>query len=222
MDAHLKKLKTYDVVAILCAGLAKDGQDYVPTAFGDSDEFGMLGGYVRVDAAVELAKSRVSSNFLFSTGVSAKQIEKFGKDVPPEAHIYRDVFLDRLGAERRVDAVNIFLEDTSVNTVGNIQAILQLCIDNNWSHIALLSSEYHIPRIRALVNLVLDQYALNLSFDFLSAETILRTAHPRLHDAYFDNAYSTPEAKKRIANEAQGLIALENGNYVLGEFQLSR
>ena len=227
MKKSKEPVKTYDVVAVLCGGLQKIGNDYIPTTFSDSDEFGMLGGHVRPMAAAQLYGSGACNSILFSTGVSAKQIEKFGPDVPAEAYIYRDAFLrdvTRLEVRQPADvgSIKIFIEDESVNTVGNIEHIVQMCIDNNWQHVGILSSDYHIPRIRAHLKLLMEQTGLTMKFEFLLSESILKAAHPNMYDSTFEVAYNSPEGQKRLVNERKGLMSIESGRYVFSEFQLAR
>lgn len=176
-------------------------------------------------AAAQLYVSGVCENFLFSTGVSAKQIAKFGADVPAEAFVYRDAFLEEIARLELADSAarspaKTFIEDKSVNTVGNLQGNVQMCIDNNWQKVGILSSDYHVPRIRALLTLLMKQTGLAIEFDYLLSESILKAAHPGVYDVEFDAAYDGPEGKGRLANEKQGLQDLEEGRYVFSEFQL--
>jgi len=54
------------------------------------------------------------------------------------------------------------------------------------------------------------------------AESTLKRLKPGMYDAEIDAAYASPEGKKRVANETQGLRDLEDGVYHLGEFQLQK
>lgn len=219
---------SYDAIAILCGGLRLTEHGYEPTTFDDSDEFGMLGGHVRVMAAVELYRHGVSENFLFSTGISSKQIDKFGPNVPAEAIIYKESFLKQIAQSESLKSMShmppltTFLEDQSVNTVGNLQGILQICTDNNWKNIAIVSSDYHIRRIQALLHLLLKQYPkTTLTFDFLSSENILKHSFPNKYDDEFATAYANPQGKTRLLNEEKGYQDIVQGRYVFSEFQLA-
>jgi uncharacterized SAM-binding protein YcdF (DUF218 family) len=217
-------LKQYDCIAVLCGGLRKHDGIYVPTTFKDGDEFGMLGGHVRVMAAAELYRQGITDTFVFSTGVSAKQIAKFGPDVPPEAHVYRDAFKQMIDMPHGADASpRLYVEDKSINTVANLQEIARLCDKQGWRNVALLSSEYHIPRIRALYELLESRAALKpFAIDFVQAETVLRKYRPGEYDKEFAKQYATPAARLRIMNEHQGLADIQEGRYVLSEYQLAQ
>ena len=104
-------LTHYDGVAVLCGGLRYDGEAYHPASFTDSDEHGMLGGHVRVQAAADLYRAGCAGVFLFSTGISQKSRARFGPDVPAEAAVYAAHFRAEAGA-----GPAILLETGSVNT----------------------------------------------------------------------------------------------------------
>jgi hypothetical protein len=104
----------HDVIVVLCAGLYFSEGKFYPTKYIHSDDFGMLGGSIRVDAALALYLQKKAVNFLFSAGVSAKQLAKYGPSVPPDAKIYAEVFLRRLGTMTKeatsLERPNIFLD----------------------------------------------------------------------------------------------------------------
>ncbi|HSX29633.1 MAG TPA: YdcF family protein [Candidatus Saccharimonadales bacterium] len=219
-------INKYNVVIVLCGGLSKTAGVYAPTSFSDSDEFGMLGATVRVRAAQELYWRGVADTFLFSTGVSEKQIAKFGPNVPPESHIYRDYFLAGIKNDHRKlahepPAPKVLVEDASVNTVANLLEVSKLCSRYGWNDVAIISSAYHVPRIEALYGLIRDHFAISIRSAFLSAEEILRQSQPGVYDNEIAEAYASIEGKRRIANEQQGLAAINSGNYVFHEFQLT-
>jgi len=219
-------LNKYDVVVVLCGGLSRTGDVYAPTSFSDSDEFGMLGATVRVLAAQKLYWQNAADTFLFSTGVSEKQIAKFGPDVPPESHVYRDHFLagiknDHRKSARERAAPTVLVEDVSVNTAANLLEISKLSGRYGWKNMAIISSEYHISRIEALYGLMRDHFAISIRPKFLSAEEILRQSRPGGYDDEIAEAYASAEGRRRIANEQEGLAAINSGSYVFHEFQLA-
>ena len=220
------KNQPYDAVIVLCGGLRKVDAGYQPTTFEDGDEFGMLGGFIRVVAAAELYWQGRASRFLFSTGVSAKQIAKFGPDVPPEAGVYRDLFVETIHANARRQNLTLplpemFLEDKSVNTVANLQESVAICKREGWQCVAIISSEYHVPRIAALYDLIATHAPLLAAHPiFLAAEPIVTQAQPGAYDAQIDAAYRSEIGQKRIANEHAGLAHIQSGQYTLHEYQL--
>ncbi len=215
----------YQVVVVLCGGLRKTANGYSPTTFEDSDEFGMLGAAIRITAAEELFWQGMSQRFLFSTGISEKQIAKFGPAVPPESYVYREVFLaaikdDPRGQQHRLELPEVFVEDASVNTVANLLETIELCRRYSWNHVAIISSQYHIPRIKALYELLAEHHDLSLRPEFLEAEPIVRAAQSGVYDDTIAAAYKSAIAATRIANEERGLEHIRSGKYTFSEYQL--
>jgi hypothetical protein len=58
---------------VLCGGTYQIGDMYLPTTFAHSDDFGMLGGEMRVIASVARAKQALTQHVLFSGGKSKKE-----------------------------------------------------------------------------------------------------------------------------------------------------
>lgn len=214
----------HDAVIILCGGLYKkpDGT-YAPTSYKHCDEFGMLGGQIRITAAIEIYLHEQATTFCFSTGVSQKQISKFGTTVPSEASIYRDVFLDQLKQHTRPVQPQIFLDETSVNTTSNLQEVISLAQKKNWISLAIISNDYHIPRITQLYSLVQKQLsATSIEATFLSAEKIVQRYQPNRYDAEIAAAYNTKEGLQRIINEQKGVQDIMQKKYILTEYQLAK
>jgi uncharacterized SAM-binding protein YcdF (DUF218 family) len=217
----------FDAVIVLCGGIyAKNGL-YYPTTFAHSDNFGMLGGDIRVDAAMALYLQGKTQNILFSAGASAKSVAKFGPAVPPEAQVYTQAFRQRLHAQPRANDLqppHIFVEDASPNTANSLLEVASMIAKQGWQTVAFISSDYHITRITALYELLRPDFAPTMTrkVTFLSAERIVTKAFPGTRDADIAAAYKTPEALKRIANERQGLEDMKAGRYVRSEFQLHK
>ncbi len=167
-------LTHYDAVAVLCGGLRYDGEAYHPASFTDSDEHGMLGSRVRVLAAADLYRAGCAGVFLFSTGISQKSRARFGPAVPAEAVVYAEHFRAEAG-----DGPQVLLETGSVNTAGNCAAIAAAARQHGWSRLAVVTSEYHLPRVRELLHRGGGEPAA-----LLSAEAIIMAA--RLKAGWID------------------------------------
>lgn len=223
-------LTELDVMTVQSAGLRMlaDGS-YSSTLYTDSDNFGMLGGFARVLAAQELYWHNPDIPFVFCNGKSAKQIAKFGPDVPSDAEIYAEEFKRGIAQDLRsqssdtsVQPPEILLEDTSVNTVASIRELINMSTSHKWQRMGLVSSEYHLPRIKALCGLIFEKLGEQpVDITFISAETVLKELLPGVYDDEIDAAYKTLSAKNRIKNEQQGLDDIINGRYHIGEFQLA-
>lgn len=225
----IAELPPLDAITVQSAGLRKlDDGTYASTLYTDSDDFGMLGGFMRVRAAQELYWQDAASTFVFCNGRSAKQIAKFGPQVPTDAEIYADEFKIGIAQDERSQSAEnartprVLLEDKSVNTVASIGELLSMCAVQGWEHIGLVSSDYHIPRIRALCGLIFEKLGYKpVDISFISAEAIVKESRPGIYDAEIDSAYQTPLALQRISNEKAGCEDIAAGRYHIGEFQLA-
>lgn len=220
----------YDCVIVIGGNIVRtDDGRYQPTDYTDSDQFGMYGGKMRVITAAWMYVKGLSNTFLFSAGISEKTKAAFGPDVPIEAVVYSQAFQSEIecilsglddGNER--NDLTIVIEDRSKNTVDNIKESLAIINQYNWQSVAVLSSDVHIPRLRALTELITKSSPIHANLTFLGAETMVKKLRPGKYDGLIDYAHNSPEGKKRAKNEAQGLADIHAGRYVLTEFQLHK
>jgi uncharacterized SAM-binding protein YcdF (DUF218 family) len=226
-----KEKYPFDAIFVLGGGLYKHGDKFYPTDYRQGDEFGMQGAGMRIAAGIDLYLNGQAKNFVFTTGVTEKNKSAYGPDIPTEAETYRDKFLRSLDAfkKRKENAEKIkslekpetILEKKSVTTLTNIKECLQIVQDKGWKKIAIMSSDFHIPRIKALYAQALKQHPkLQIEVEFMSAEEVVKKAEPGKYDKVIEMAYQTPEAKKRLDNEARGIEDIKSGKYAIGEFQL--
>jgi uncharacterized SAM-binding protein YcdF (DUF218 family) len=204
--------RQYAAIIVLSGGIIKQGDRFVSTTYADSDPFGMLGGRIRVIAAAELYKRCAVSTFVFTTGVTAKTSKIFGTDVPTEATVYAQEFLalvDAAGAVRPT----VILEDHSSNTTQNIQELLTIITSRGWQRVAILSSDYHIARVAALVSLLGPTISKQTDIIYLSAEEVVQQQLPGVYDQQIQKAYASKEAHRRLQNEHKGLQALLSSSY---------
>lgn len=223
-------MRTYSAVAVPGGGVYEAGHRFLPATYEQSDMYGMLGGHMRVAAAVGMYLTCRSSNFLFSGGTSAKQVAAFGDAAPVEASVYESVFLDEimlLSHDPDYEALcaelpppETMLETKSPNTSANMRRIGQLMTAHEWSSLAVVTNEYHIARAKAWWNDVHEPGAWP-AVDFLSAEAIAVETFPdRGYERTIADAYRSPAGLKRLHHEAVGLNDMRTGNQVSGEFQL--
>lgn len=213
----------FDAVLVLGGNITKNADGtFAPSTYADSDQFGMLGGRMRVFAAVWMYLAGEADTFVFSTGTSEKTKAAYGPDVPTEAYLYSEDFKAML-RDMHEPIPNIILEDRSKNTVGNIRECFEIIRQHpEWQKVGVLSADFHIPRIKALCELIQDKEPIEADLEFIMAETTLKRLKPGMYDAEIDAAYASPEGKKRLANEAQGLKDMQEGKYYMGEFQLQK
>lgn len=220
--------ETYDCIVVLGGNIVRtdDGQ-FAPTTYDHSDQFGMLGGYMRIVAAAWMFVARQSETFLFSTGTSEKTKAVLGDDVPTEAHVYSEAFKRLVGELRSTHGElcgrkdpKIILEEYSQNTVGNLKESFAVIKEHHWKKVAVLSADLHIPRVQALTELISQDIPVGVTLDFLGAESTLKKLKPGLYDDFINTAHNSIEGKKRAQNEAQGLSDIREGRYVMTEYQL--
>lgn len=218
----------YDCVLVLGGNIARTPQgDYIPSTYEHSDEYGMLGGHMRIIAAVWMYVAEWSDTFVFSTGTSEKTKAALGHNVPTEAYVYSQEFIKLLAGISKAEPTLhksskpvVILENHSQNTVGNIQECFALIKKHSWKNVAFISADLHIPRVQALAQQIRKTIPIEANVDFLGAETVVKQLRPGEYDKFIDAAHNSPEGRKRARNEAQGLADLQRGHYVMSEFQL--
>lgn len=191
---------TPDAIFILSAGIKKDATgEYVPTDYSDRDAFGTLGGIERVRAAAVLAKQ-------FPNAVLVTTSKTMTGEPPTHASIYANA-LSRLGVlENR-----ILREEQSTTTGNGVAMALNLTHKRNWGHIAFLSNEYHLPRVRAFWEQIPGPKP---HAEFVSAENILMEEDPSFN-AIFNALKKTQAYQERLIAEARGIEAFALGTYRL-------
>lgn len=218
----------YDAVIVLSGGVRKEGTGYAPTRFEDRDHFGMLGGEVRIAAAAALYEQQESKNFVFTTGVSEKDKELHGADVPAQSQVYSEAFNKEVGRlvgsqgkqDQPLEKPEAFIDDESTTTLGNVEEALKLIEQNGWKKVAVVTSKYHKKRSKALFEMMTRESDIKVKLSFKSAEDIVQEAYPGRYDAEIEAAYNSPAGIERKKNEKQGLRDILSGNYATEEFQL--
>ncbi len=207
LDADIRKVKR-----------GKDEQ-YKSTSFRDVDAHGFLaGGHSRVIAAAELAE--------FFPEVKLVTTSFYRKEDPVHAKVYATE-LERLGVPKK----QIDLEVKSHSTLAELVEMVKMARKENWSSLSVLTSEYHIPRTREMLNqlsglaqkfdladeefIVAQEFFKNsdsLSVRFLSAEEILPMRDSR-YKKIIDEAKQLPAYEARVVAEEEGLKQLQLGTY---------
>lgn len=225
----------HEAIFVLGGGIIKKGNTFYPTDYSHEDPFGMLGAGMRVAAASELYFEGDSNTFIFCTGITAKTKAQLGNDVPSEAQVMKDKFLRNIEGllkkkeyRDRITGLTeatpeIILEDKSTSSLTNIQEVLGIISGRGWKKVAIVSSDYHIPRVKALYEMVLiTQNITDVHIDFISAEEKMKEVNREVYDGIIEKAYRSESAKKRIDNETKGLRDIKDGTYSLTEFQLKK
>jgi len=229
----------FNAVAIFCAGIKKTHSGWVPTNYQDKDTKGMLGGGIRIAAAVELYCNGVANTFLFSGGGNKKTQIQYpeGTEIPIEASIYRDRFLriielkreeaqrrklQGLEYDKRLDALTppvVLTEDTSNNTASGAENIIAIAKRHNWQTLLVASSTLHIERASLLVDFyqrASENDADSITIQYASAEEICRFFNKGIYESaifHFTDTKANPDARLRQLNERQGVADFSGGVY---------
>lgn len=188
---------------------------YRSLAYSDTDGGGLIsGGKARVIAGAEIAK-----HFPEITIVTTS-VEKSG-DLS-HASVMKEELMHRGVEEER-----ILMEEQSTNTVSELTEMLLLAIENGWKKIGLVTSEYHIPRVSRMLEL-LEPISRDVSSEFanalrkyqdgelevvmIPAESVLESVSSK-YKLLFDQVRNSKEYNLRQAAEAQGITDLNNGSY---------
>ncbi|MDE1919360.1 MAG: YdcF family protein [Patescibacteria group bacterium] len=170
---------------------------YRSTTYAESDAFGTLGGYARVQAAALLARTYPQA-FLVTTG-------KEGPDDKSHANI-QAAELVALGVPRE----RIVLEESSVNTKSQIEESLRIVREREWRRVLFISNEYQIGRIRAFVEHLPERPVCDILYQ--SAEDVLAKDDPAFA-AEFARIKESEPYHRRLAAEARGVAAIKSGSY---------
>lgn len=193
-------------------------------SFENLGEQGLVtGGKARMLAAVEAAK-------LFPDAmIVPNSYNRFSADEPTMAAVSRQELL-----RRGVPDSQILLEEESFSTFTELVEMLKLAVDNKWTRVSIITSDYHIPRTSEMMRQVasLDKIApadhqqeategidaLKLFKDyggqisFVAAEDILRAVSPR-YEEYLGKVKQTSLYSDTLEAEARGLAHLKSGEY---------
>lgn len=184
-------------------------------SYKDVDLHGFVtGGKARVFAAAEIAKmfpeltivttSMEKSDRPSHASVQAAELEQRG--VPPE---------------------QILREEISVNTATELTELVKLAVAHQWTRIAAITSDYHIPRCQAMWEMLdsiityedpefreaLVKFNDNGGqLSFVAAESILERVSSK-YARLFEEVRKSDSFVGRLDAEARGLQDLRDGKY---------
>ncbi len=213
-----------DAIFLFSAGTVREiGEDglitYRSTKKNEGDAFGILWGEARVLATAELLM-HFSKAIVVTTSFRAP-------NEPSHAEIIRDELKNI-----SIDSNRIFLEEKSKDTLSQIGESLKLIVNKKWQKVAIVTNEYHIPRVTAMyehfqdlvpqdeeaVDTIITARSLGIEIVFVAAESIL-PYHDKKFTAIIENVKKSQEYRKRLLNEKRGLEMVLSGEY--GRYQVS-
>jgi len=196
-------------IFILGGALNQVGGRWRTTGFQDGDEFGVTGDRLRVIAAEYLYQDNPDLKIIVSGGRGQYQGRS---EMPTIAEVLKQELI-----ERGVPSGNIILEDKSGNTWEQLQALKSLLAQKKINDVAIISNEYHLPRIKAMIenlDLGLAQMLQENKIKLLAAEQVLVERKPEWKKE-IDEAYQLPGMAERIALEKKGVRDIQEGKYKL-------
>lgn len=186
-----------DAIVIFSAGVMPlELGGWRTTTYDESDAFGTLGGRDRVEAATLLAKQYPHA-YLVTTS------HNLDRATPSLAQVYADE-LCALG----VAPERIVQEERSSTTGSVVATTSQLAREKGWKQLLLLSSEFHLARIKAFY----EQTKSDINVTIVSSESVLIPNDP-VFAVQFEKVKKTPAYQNRLAAEARGIAAIKSGTY---------
>lgn len=219
---YLKKFDNMHLVRVLAGGSLEidddGGKRYgSPGYFGM--EHGMAGGaIIRVAAAAVVAK--INTDIPVIVGGKYPSDEK---KAPAEI----------IAAELQYAGVpdeRVICDRENLDTISEIIGLIKIAQLTNSTNIGVLTNEYHIPRIEAIIKnlewLLFDEDRDpdflagleklrngDINIDLVSAEEVIKNTPPTVYDREIVPALESEEMKRRVASEKRGINDLNAGNY---------
>ena len=202
-------MKSSEAVAVLGGSLVKKDGKWRTTNFDEGDNFGVQGDRIRVIAASLLYKKKKTK--IIALG-GRGQLENI-PDSPPVSEIIKDELVE-LG----VKPEDVVCERNSGNTFRQLVELGKIVNKEKLKKIALITNEWHFPRIRAMLeyNPVLTKQFFGCKILFTNAESILLKYDSEKWRKVIEVAHESDAMKKRIARESAGVKQIKEGTYNYG------
>ena len=198
-------------IIILAAGIKRlDNGQWVNTSLSPDDiSWGAPGGNLRVIAAKYLFEQD-PSQIIIASGGRGHDIRDDGPDRPDLADIIKTELISLNTPQDK-----IIKENKSNRTYEQLVEGLKIIKDKNFDDSIIVTSDYHIPRVQAMINSdkqlkeIFDNYNLKI----VSAEAVAKERDPDKWQELIDDLYNHPEMKKLIAAEQKGVADINSGIY---------
>ena len=205
-NMRAEKMNTkYGVLVILGGGLTNDHGKWRTTNFNEGDEFGITGDRIRIVAGAILFSHKLSDIIYVSCGRG--QYAKY-----PEIPIVAEVMKKEL-IELGVPSNHIVMDDQSGNTHQQLKFIKSLTESKIIKKIGIISNEWHLPRIKAMLEYSPHLKGLSNCVELLAGEEIATQYDKSTWKDIIENARKSDGMKKRIALEQKGVQNIKEGRY---------
>ncbi|MEK7170640.1 MAG: YdcF family protein [Patescibacteria group bacterium] len=191
---------------IILGGTARKNGRWHSTLF---EHKGDLGDRLRVEAAWQVYRHKKEAPLLIVSG---------GKGTLPDcAPSVADILSEEL-MKLGVNGKDIVRESLSGTTFEQLCACNSLIADSG--ALSVISNEYHLPRIRALITYIPELSALKRLFQcgrltIHSAEAVLIAENAKKWKRNIDAWYRLPLVRNIIRNEKRGVREIKAGSYIL-------
>lgn len=199
----------------------RKNEDCRSVTYGDTEVqgydkyFGMImAGRDRVIAAAELGKT-----FPGMTLVAMSNIDRRRRS---DASIVADEL-----KKRGIPEEQMLLEENSVSTFTELVEMVKLAVKNNWSKIAIVSTGFHIPRIRKMMDNLESIMSYNdpeffeaikvfrdknINVYFISADDVLASVSSH-YKKLIAEVRQKPGYANMLESEQRGMHAIAEGTY---------
>jgi len=194
---------------------------YRSPSYTGTDIHGLVNGAkARVIACAEAHRCFPEAQIVTTSYTRGKTHE-----MPTDAWVMMEE-MERFGVDTRM----VILEEKSDNGISELKEMAKLAAVYGWERVAVITSEYHVPRISEMWNRIetfmkptdrdFQDMELALGFManagvevvFVSAESIL-LLRSHLYAPFIKKVKETSGYQKRLAAEAKGLSDLLEGQY---------
>jgi hypothetical protein len=196
-------------IVILGGGLIKDQGAWRTIDLGER----MRGdapsnGRWRVDAAFYLWQENKDALIVVSGGVG--QFLKNVSDAPTTSSVIKRELI-ALGMPEEV----VIEERRSNTTFEQLLAICDLVKEENFKELIILSNEWHLPRVKAMIdcNDQLRGVFYSVKITLVSAEEVLLKADPKNWQSKILEGRKSPLIEERLKLEERGVKDIMSGNY---------
>ncbi len=198
-----------DPIVVLGGGLAKDKEGTWRTTFGafQSGNSGILDDRLRVFAAYEIWKIDKARSIVASGGRGA-----LDNELPPGVTI-ATVISDELAA-LGVPREMIVLDNESGSTFQQLRWLAK-ALDNGYAKgkAEVISNDYHLPRIDAMVNYTDLASKLKNKISLVGAEDILLKSDKARWSDYLGKRMMSKDYILRLNEEKKGVEHIKSGTY---------
>lgn len=203
----------YKTLAILGGGLEKDNGKWRTTNYTDlGDKFGLSGDRMRLEAARCLYEDEKVGSIIILGGKGQLHAEP---DLRSVSYV-----MSRELVKMGVPEQKMTLEKKSGSTFEQLAELSKL-LDEEDYEVPLISNEFHLPRISAMIDHLLEreQFKKLERVVPMSAEMIVLKYESSKWKALIDKAYSSDAMKERIQREEKGIEDLKTGKYKFNHYE---